>query len=535
MFRGIVDHNGKLIRADNWFNPVTGYGGVDDNMENTMFLPSKLLQQAELDDLYESNWVVGRGVELPVNDRLSKGIDFLTNDDDTDNRRKEVEDLEQIIKDTKMWSHLITGQYWGRLFGGAIIYFDYGDDTQVGTASFNDGTLGTKTLSFELPDSQRGIPNKIWVVDRFYATPLSYYTPGVHGADHPKLGEPEIYQLTIQTTGYSRLALAHESRCIVIDGLPISTRKRAQNHMWGNSVVQRVHDICKFFGVSLKAMADTFEDFNFKSLEMENLTKLIEKGSAEVIATAAALAAKNAHNQNIGIHAPGTKLVKSTTSVAGLPEMALLNSNFLAGAWGIPDSRFFSAKGGALGGSAAQSDERNYFQRLRHEQTHIDRPHIERFLFLLGFEPGNFPFVFPPLSEATQLEEIETRDRQAEVDIKYIQNGVLLPEEVAVSRFSTPETKLNQTIVDFEAREQMTDDEENLEKAPDKEPVGFESDPKKEERKSDDTEKEEETKEDNRADTAIEKSLIKVKIKENIIKYQSDNNPVYKVIVKGTE
>jgi len=534
MFRGLLDHNGKLLRADHWFNPVTGYGGVDDNMENTMFIPSTLLQQSQLDDLYESNWVIGRGVELPVNDRLSKGIDFLTNDDDTDNRRTELEDLEKTIKDVDMWKHLIMAQYWGRLFGGAIIYFDYGDDSVFGTATFTNGASGTKTLSFELSDSQRGIPNKIWVVDRFYATPLSYYTPAVHGADHPKLGEPEIYQLTIQTTGYSRLALAHESRCIVIDGLPISTRKRAQNHMWGNSVVQRVFDVCRYFGVSLKAMADTFEDFNFKSLEMEDLTSLIEKGSAEVIAEAAAMAAKNAHNQNIGIHAPGTKLVKSSTSVAGLPEMALLNSNFLAGAWGIPDSRFFSAKGGALGGSAAESDERNYFQRLRHEQTHIDRPHIERFLFLLGFDPENFPFVFPPLSEATQLEEIEARDKQAEVDVKYIQNGVLLPEEVAVSRFSTPETKLNQTIVDFEAREQMTDDEEDLEEAPEKEDAaGFEAKPKKEEDKTDDNEKE-----DNRADTAIEKPLIKLKIKENMIKYQpakTDNKPVYKVIVKGTE
>jgi len=527
MYKGILDKDGKLIRSDGYFNSVTGYGGVDDNMENTLFMPSTKLQQSELDNLYESNWVIGRGVELPVNDRLSRGVDFLTNDDDSENRKVELENLEEIIKQTKMWSHLITGQYWGRLFGGAIIYFDYGDDAPIGAAAFNNGQTGTKTISFELRDSQRGIPNKIWVVDRFYATPLSYYTPSVHGADHPKLGEPEVYQLTLQTTGYSRLALAHESRCIVVDGLPISTRRRAENHMWGNSVVQRVNDICKYFGVSLKAMADTYEDFNFKSLELEDLSELIAEGSFDVIGAAAALAAKNAHNQNIGIHAPGTKLVKTTTSVAGLADMAIVNSNFLAGAWGIPDSRFFSNKGGALGGSSAQSDERNYFQRLRHEQTHIDRPHIERFLFLLGFDPKNFPFVFPPLSEATQLEELQARDLLADIDGKYITSGVLLPEEVATSRFSKAQTDMNQNIVDFEAREQMTDDEEDIEEeAP-------------EQLKAPETEKKEDKKpeEEGRADQADIKPVRIIKVRNDIMQHHNTEpktniKPVFKLVVK---
>ena len=527
---GIVDHNGKRIRmdsfrADGYVNPKTGYGTVDDNMVNTMFQPSLLLDRTELEALYQSNWVIGRGVELPVNDRLSKGIDFLTNDDDSENRQTEIVNLEQTIKDVKMWNHLITAEYWGRLHGGAVIYFDYGDDRNFDRSTMFSGVKGQidkeadRTINFELKDSQRGIPNKIWVVDRFLAFPMSYYTPQVHGADHPKLGEPEIYQLTLHTTGYSRLVLAHESRLIIVDGLPLTTLQRATNQMWGNSLVQRVYDIVKYFDISLKAMADTFEDFNYKSLEIENLAELIEKEAFEEIGNATMLAAKNAHNQNIGIHGKETKLVKTSTTVTGLPDMSIIMSNYVAGSFGVPDSIFFSAKGGALGGTSALSDERNYHRKLKHEQTHRDRPHIERFIFLLGFDPVLFPFVFPPLSEATLKEQLEARSILADIDVKYIQEQVLAPEEVAVSRFSTSETNFEQTIVDFSARKEMTDDEEDTEEE--------ESDKQPEEDKT----------ENQRADTDEKIPLRTITIHNNIAAHyipdkETNIKPIFKLIIK---
>jgi hypothetical protein len=473
----ILDSNGRPYRADGYINPITGYGGADDNIENTWFGPSPKLTVSELENQYLSNWIASRGVEAPVNDRLSKGVVFVTDEDDSEGRKKALEELDEAIKQADMWKHIIMASYWERLFGGGLIYFDYGDDQTINAKrqprdvfltyarsvagqSSSNRLAGGASINFELRDSQRGLPAKIWVLDSVFAIPQSYYTPAIHGLDHPKLGEPEIYALTIQTTGYSRLIYAHESRCIVFPGLPLSNRQRAQNLMWGNSVLQRVNEVMKYFGISLKAMADTFEDFNYKSLQIENLEDLIANKSWEVIGKMTAMAGKNAHNQNIGVHGAETNLIKTSTTVTGLPDMATHMANSVAAGFGIPHSRLFSAEGGALAGTAADTDLKNYHETLRFDQEHKDRARIERFLFLLGFDPSDFPFVFPPLRDQTLKEKVEAEEIKVRMYGDAIDHGIITPEEAAVSLWSKPEVNLEQTIIDFKNREKIEPDEE---------------------------------------------------------------------------
>ncbi len=459
----ILNQNGRPYRADGWINPGTGYGGADDNIENTRYAPDAPLTQGEIDAHYQGNGLLARGIEAPVKDRLSKGVMFITNDDATENRRNEIEQLGNDIEAADMWGHLIEAKFWGRKDGGAIIYFDYGDDQIFNQSAAAYSSDSSRFVNFELRDSQRGLPNKIWVVDRWLAFPMSYYRPEIHGPDHPKIGEPEVYQLTLFTTGYSRLVLAHESRCIVVDGLPLSNRARAQNIMWGNSVLNRVYKVARYYGISLKAMADILEDYNYKSLEIENLTDLIKEGAWDVIGHSISLAAKNQHNQNLGVHAPGTKLIKTTTTVTGITDIVIKLVNALCGEFGIPYSRLLSAEGGALAGSSADTDVENYHESLRYDQKHIDARHIKRFIWMLNYDPKTYPFVFPPLREMNLKEQVETEAARVEMYKEAVEVGMILPEEAAMSMWSTPEANLSQTIVDFEKRKNMTNDEEDPE------------------------------------------------------------------------
>jgi len=477
------DENGEY-RADGYFNPDTGYGGADDSIDNTQFAPSPQLDQNELSAQYESNWVVSRGIEAPVNDRLSKGILFITNDDASGNRRRQLKKLDVDIKKIAMWNHYLEAAYWDRLYGGSIIYFDYGDDNDFGIDLDSRGVKVKRSVNFDIKESQRGIPNKVWVVDRWFAFPASYYLPEIHGYDHPKLGEPEIYSLTLFTTGYARVVFAHESRCIIFKGLPLSIRQRAANHMWGNSVLQRVNDAVKYFGISMKAMADTFEDFNYKSLQIENLQELIEKGAWEVIGKMIGMAAKNAHNQNIGIHGGETKLLKQATTVTGLPQMAQIMTNVVCGAWNIPYSRFFSAEGGALAGTAAETDVKNYHESLRFDQEHKDRSRLEKMIWLLGYDPEDFPFLFPPLKDLDLKERVEAEKSKVEMYQMAIDANMIHPDEAAISMWSTPEANLEQTIIDFDGRESMEPDDEETELAED---PSSEEDEKRTDMKKEDT------------------------------------------------
>lgn len=446
----------RQSRVDGWWNPHTDYGGQDDNIENTAYYTDYRLIESEINALYENGGVWARAVEAPIKDRLAKGITFLTNDDDSDARRAEVERAENDLM-SHIWEKYIEASFWGRKDGGGLLYFDYGDDRFP--ESLDRG------INFELQDSQRGVPNKIWVLDRWQAIPQSYYTTAVHGADHPKLGEVEIYSLNLLTTGESRQVFAHESRCVKIDGLPISPSQRAANLMWGISIFQRIYKVMRFLGISLKSMTDILETWNYVGVGIPDLAEKLISNSTEniqLMLKSIGAAAKSTHNQNVAIFdKDGGMINKSGQSATGIVDIVGALINFYCGEVGVPYSRLFSSEGGALAGTAADTDIKNYHESLRFDQKYKDTPAIQRCLWLLGYEYESFPFAWSPLKETTRLEQIEERKAQMEVDGGYVDMGALDPvKEVRPSRFSTPEMNLDQTIIDHDLDDMVEQDEE---------------------------------------------------------------------------
>jgi len=325
-----------------------------------------------------------------------------------------------------------------------------------------------RRINFELRDNRRGIPNKVWVLDRWQAIPQSYYNDQFHGPDHPNLGEVETYSLNLFTTGYSKLVYAHESRCVKIDGLPLTPRRKAANHMWGGAVFQKIYKAMRFLGLSLKSMTDVLDEWNYKSLGIPGLSKMLLSNKPEdvqAILSAIAIATQHSHNQSVGMYdsTDGTgNLTKHTSQASGVDSIVNVLTNFFCGEVGIPYSRLFSAEGGALAGTSAETDVKNYLQSLRHDQNHRDAKAVRQIIYILGYDPEKLPFIWPPLHESTRLEEIEERDKQADVDVKYITSAVVLPEEIRNSRFSNPEPNLDQVIIDHSLDSMIERDEDDI-------------------------------------------------------------------------
>ena len=92
------------------------------------------------------------------------------------------------------------------------------------------------------------------------------------------------------------------------------------------------------------------------------------------------------------------------------------------------------------------------------------------FLSKEGPTGGKIPEIwdlrFAPLWQMTEAESAELRNKQADTDVKYLQAGVVLPEEIGLSRFR-PEGWSAETQIDREARESLLEDvEESLEGDP---------------------------------------------------------------------
>jgi hypothetical protein len=89
---------------------------------------------------------------------------------------------------------------------------------------------------------------------------------------------------------------------------------------------------------------------------------------------------------------------------------------------------------------------------------------LVRFIFLAkegptkGIEPENWSIRFRPLRQLTPLQEADRRLKIAQADQAYVQAQVVMPEEVAVSRFGGDEFSA-ETHIDKELREKMAEEE----------------------------------------------------------------------------
>lgn len=63
---------------------------------------------------------------------------------------------------------------------------------------------------------------------------------------------------------------------------------------------------------------------------------------------------------------------------------------------------------------------------------------------------------FPPLKQMSDLEKADVRLKTSQADASDITQGILLPQEVAVSRFR-PEGYATETHIDLDLREKMLD------------------------------------------------------------------------------
>jgi hypothetical protein len=137
----------------------------------------------------------------------------------------------------------------------------------------------------------------------------------------------------------------------------------------------------------------------------------------------------------------------------------------LCGSVNIPRARFFTQQLGKLAGATEES--KKYFKDIESYQENRLRNPIHRMLRLLfldksfitnGKEPDEWEFKFTSLQVMDDNEKSEIRQRMAEADNLYINNGTLSPEEVATSRFS-PKGYSVDTTIDLENREEIDKEE----------------------------------------------------------------------------
>lgn len=428
-----MDQGKKNKRHDRWVNEYNKFGGANDPITRTFFSRDYAINRQELENLYEGDWLARRTIEVPAKDATRKFIKF------TGENEKQNDLMADEFDRLKVRDKVEEAIILSRLYGGNAMVI----------GAFDGQEVNTPLRSIKRVDFFNN-------VDRFLAYPMTFYRDPMA----LNFGDVETYQVMNLTVAGSQVLQVHESRVIRFDGAYLPQVLRVRNFGWGAPVLHNVFEALRVFGVSTQSGASVLQDFITKKIKIANLQELLatDKGQEDLIDRIQIMAQEMAIN-NIAVYGADEELDKMGTPLTGLPDMMSQFTDIVSAAVEIPKSRLFHNMSGKLGGDAGEADLRIHYDNIASYQNNRLFSRVRKIVDIIaephGIGPGEIDFEFLPLWELSELEEAKVRNEVADSDVKYINAGVLEPEEVALSRFAGDGIDIDNMTINVKRREDI--------------------------------------------------------------------------------
>lgn len=418
-----------LIRKDGWANVLSSARTSRDPRTSTRFAPNRVLQRAELDDLYRDSGLARKIVDALPN--------IVTRDPwrctgDTDN------DLWTYLEGRQANWHLRRLCRWARLYGGAVMVMGIADGGSF-ESPLNLGRC--RTLDF------------LRVYDRFQVA--SDQTDWQANPRDKRFGMREFY--TIQPLAMAGGATAptfraHWTRVVELDGLDVSDQARLANQGWGDSVLQLVYEEIERWGETLDNSSAIVRDFVQGVLTIKNLSNLLRTADGEqLVKQRLEILDLTRHVLNTMLLDDGETYTKQISSVSGVSDILDRIMASVAAVSDTPQTILFG-RSPAGENATGEGDARAWYDSAAaYQRETLGRIHQRLAEVAIACEDGPdleqpVDLVYAKLWQPTEKEEAERRKLVADTDAIYIDRQVLMPEEVALARFGgdsyNPETEL---------------------------------------------------------------------------------------------
>lgn len=437
------------VRLDGWASALLGYGvaGIDKRLSSEFMLD--VMDSPTAEALWRSNDVAARIIEKVPAEALRAG--FSVRMDDKESAELLSARFEELQVEQKFYDALCKE----RAFGGSAI-FPVARDT-------------SPQLDLPLREHEIAGVSHLQVFEARELKPATWYTDPLD----PKFGEPETYWLFPRarggvTSGHG--TLIHESRLIVCGGVRVS-RDQVSAESWGDSVLQRPHDVLRDFGVSWAAVGVMLTDFSQATMSIKGLAELIAQDKDEVIRNRLKAVELARSTVRMTLVDAEEQYERKQTPVSGLADLLDRFESRLAAAADMPITVLMGRSPAGLN-ATGESDIRLFYDRVGVYQRLTLRPRLERLVGILmrdrlgptrGREPDTWSVEFAPLWQPSAQEQATTRKTIAETDQVYYQMGAVSADEIARSRWGGDSFSPDMSI-DFENRaslEEPISDEES--------------------------------------------------------------------------
>lgn len=430
----------SATRSDGWQNILTNLGTRSNRTGSTLYAGGIKLDRHTLKEIYRSNGIGKRIVNLVVDDAIRS---FIEAD------KLLLTELSRVH--TKQ--NILEAGYKGRLYGGAMI-----------VAFVEDGRGFNEPVNFKSID--RLVSLKV-----IHRHQISWSEEDIC-KDFSKeyYGKPEIFTITPESNylevndSYIKV---HRSRCFIFGG----DMACSSGQHWDESVIEASYEALRNFGIVTNSSMEIVHDFIQVIMKMKGLSDMLSNGNESDILQRMNLIDRTRSISNMilldGDVEGNEAYEKKSSSIAGLAELWDRFAEMICAVSGIPKTKLFGSSPAGLN-STGTSDLQQWYDTVRSYRSDQVEPCINWLIEIVKHQqswqtkPTNYEWEFPSLTAPSELEWADIKKKHAEIDWGYIDRGAIDPVEAWQERFGKGDFHINIKLSKPGLEHSFEVDEKNL-------------------------------------------------------------------------
>jgi phage-related protein (TIGR01555 family) len=334
---------------------------------------------------------------------------------------------------------------WENAWGGSVIVM-----------GIDDGQSAVDSQA--LPVRVETVRRVVWLkaVDRRRAY------PSIEDVDTDPLS-PTYSQPThwmIDTLQDGKQVRVHSSRVIVFPGMLTTPEERAKRSGWGISVFDVIWEVLQRNITAWQSAGNSVANAQYVVYKLKGLAQMLgaDGGEAKLKRRTRAMElAKSMINAVLIDH--DDEYIRENPNFGNMGDMIELFMLEVASALDMPVTELWGRAPAGLN-ATGESDRESWLANVQDYREHHIRMRAMQLISLVlaskegptkGKVPDKWSMAWKPLRQLSQVQEADVRLKVAQADAIYVDAGVVLPDEVAMSRFR-PEGYSMDTQVDHETR-----------------------------------------------------------------------------------
>ena len=325
---------------DGLANALSGLSTERDKAAHSYYA-EPTLDPTQLVNAYRGSWMARKIVDIPALDSCRNWRAWQASQD-------QIELIEAEEKRLNVRGKVLDARKKARLFGGAAIYMDFGDDASKQLPLDRVKKAGIRFLT--VFSARQLVPGEL------ETDPLSEF-----------FGLPKEFTIAGGSNGQARI---HPSRLVIFVGAEMPDRDiTSSTYGWGDSVLVSVMDAVKRAESAAANVNSLIFEANVDVISIEGLAEILKApGGEDKVRELIRLNTEAKSNLRALVLDAKNKYDRKAVGFGTLPDLMDRFDQHAAGAADIPMTRFMGMSPGGMN-STGESDLRNYYDRISAGQT----------------------------------------------------------------------------------------------------------------------------------------------------------------------